>query len=68
MPQVSTSTWVNSKYPSKVFSPPSRADSSLTLLAAKSTWVPQADRVVVENEENEEFHRAILTNYEDETV
>ena len=27
------------------------ADNRLTLLAAKSTWVPQADRVVVGNEE-----------------
>ena len=34
-----------------MLSPPSTADNSLTLPAAKSTQVPQADRVVIRNEE-----------------
>ena len=47
MAQVSTSAGVSSQYPSQLFSPPSMADISLTLPAAESTWVPQADRLIV---------------------
>ena len=51
MSQVSTWAGVSSQYPSQVFNPPSMADNSLTLPAVESTWVPQADRVVVGNGE-----------------
>ena len=51
MPQVSTLTGVSSQYHSQVFSPLSMADNSLSLLAAKSTWVSPADRMVVGSEE-----------------
>ena len=118
MPKVSMLAGLSFQYPSQVFSPPFMADKSLTLPAAESTWVPQADRVIVGNKERgatgssplsitscssnissrlasidlmldeesreklkikmkqlesklkkeREFHRAILDNYEDETV
>ena len=51
MPQVSTSVGETSQYPSQVLSPPFMADNSLTLQAAKSTWVPQAERLVIRNED-----------------
>ena len=51
MPQVSTSTGVSSQYPSQLHSAPFVADSSLTLPVAKSTWVPQVERMIIENEE-----------------
>ena len=47
MPKVSTSTRVSPQYQSQVLSPPLGADSTLSLLAAESTWVPQADRMVI---------------------
>ena len=50
MPQVSTFAGVISQYPFQVFSP-LMADNSLTLLSAESSQMPQADRVVVGNEE-----------------
>ena len=46
MPQVSTLLGVIPQYPSQVLSPPLMADHNLTLPVAKSTWVPQADRMV----------------------
>ena len=51
IPQINTSAGVSSQCPSQVFSPPSMADNSLTLLAAKSIHVLQVDMVVVGNEE-----------------
>ena len=54
MPQVSTSTGVSPQYPSQVLSLPLGADSSLTLLEAKSTWVPQVDRMVIGNEKRDD--------------
>ena len=48
IPQVITSTGVSPQYQSLAFGPPLMADSSLTLLAAKST---QVDRMVIGNEE-----------------
>ena len=51
MPQVSTSVGVTSQYPSHVLSSPLVADNNLTLPAAESTQVPQAERVVIRNEE-----------------
>ena len=53
IPQVNTSAGVSSQYPCQVFSLPLMADNSLTLPAAESAWVPQADRVVVGNEERD---------------
>ena len=47
MPQVSTLTGVSCQYLFQVFNPLSVADNSITLLAAKSTHVHQADRVVI---------------------
>ena len=44
MPHVSTSVGEMSQYPSQVLSLPLMADNDLTLPAAKSTWVPQAER------------------------
>ena len=44
---MSTLTGVSFQYPSEGFSPPLIADSNLSLPAAKSTQVPQADSVVV---------------------
>ena len=51
MPQVSTLAGVSYQYTCQVFSPPLMANNSLNLPAAKSTCVPQANRVVVGNEE-----------------
>ena len=51
MPQKSTLVGVTSQYPSQVLMPSLMADNNLTLPEAKSTWVPQADRVVLRNEE-----------------
>ena len=51
MPQVSTLAGVSSHYHFQVFTPASMTDNNLTLLVAKSTLVPQADRAVVANEE-----------------
>ena len=51
MPQVSASKGVSPQYPSKVLSPPSVADNSLTLTAAECAWIPHADRIVIGNEE-----------------
>ena len=51
MPKVSTLAGVSSQYQFKVFCPPSMADNSVSLLAAKSTQVLRADRVVVGNKE-----------------
>ena len=45
MPQVSTLIGVISHYPSQVLSPSLIADNNLTLPAAESTLVHQADRV-----------------------
>ena len=45
-PLVSTSAGLTPQYPFQVLSPPLIAENSLTLLEAKSTQVPQADRVV----------------------
>ena len=53
MTQVRSSTWASPQYQSQVFIPPSVADSSLTLPAAKSTQVPQMDRMVIWNEERD---------------
>ena len=50
MPQVSTLAGVISQYASQVFSLPLMADKSLTLLAVKSTQVPEEDKEVVGNE------------------
>ena len=51
MPNMSTSVGVNSQYPFQIFSPPSMADNNLTLPAAKSTQVPQAERLAIGNKE-----------------
>ena len=48
---MSTLVGVNSQYSSQVLIPHLMADNNLTLLAAKSTQVPQAERVVIRNEE-----------------
>ena len=51
MPQVTTSVGVIFQYPSQVLSSPLMADNKLTLPAAESTQMPQADRVITGNEE-----------------
>ena len=51
MPWVSTFIGVSPQYLSQVFSPLLVSDTSLMLLAAKSNQVPQAQRVVIRNEE-----------------
>ena len=61
MPQVSTSEGINFQHPSQEFSSPSMADNSLTLSAAESIWVPQADRMVVGNEERHAIRDTLLS-------
>ena len=51
MPQVSTLVGVTSHYPSEALSPPLMAHNNITLQTAKSTQVPQPERVVMRNKE-----------------
>ena len=51
MPQVSTLVEAIYQYPSQVLNPPLMSENNLTLPAAEAIQVPQANRVVVVNEE-----------------
>ena len=63
MLQVSTLAGTISQYPSQVLNPPLMPENILTLPAAETTQVSQANRVVVVNEEKKCNWRNPFENY-----